>query len=505
MNYLRLIRDHWPLLLVVPTLVTLFTYFGTKRIEPNYASSATLVVLNQPARNPAEVVPTPGDTSGDQTTVTEPASGSLSDLIVDGRLISTYLELVERRPVLEQAATNLGLTGTIDMLAEKVSATNPKDTQLIVVRAEDGDPEMAAAIANAIAEAFINLSESQIANAGTLALVEPATAPNNPFYPNLPLNLALAFALSLAAAGSLAIILERMNSPVRTPGDVSEVVQLPTLGVIPSASERTWAHAWEDPANPAWADAFRKVRSSLTTGGFGSQYQSLLITSQKPGAGKSLLAANLAIAFANAGQRVLLVDLDLTRPTQHEYFGVPNDAGFADVAARRNARATGLAKRTAFANLSLVPAGPFESNPEDALAPGLPEQFLKQAQESYDLVIVDGPSLSQSSATGVLSSSLDASLLVIVGGKTSESELRGSVEELTSSHAILVGVIINRSGRPHSIRVRARAHAVPRLARTQQSEEPVAESAANVEPIGEVRTRQASRQASTGSGSNAAP
>ncbi len=506
MNYLRLIRDHWPLLIVVPTLVTLVTYFGTKSIEPNYASSATLVVLNQPAQNSNEPTVVPEDPANPNTPALNPAGpGSLSDLIVADRLISTYLELVKRRPVLEQAAASLEFTGTIEALAGKVSVVSPSNTQLIVVSAEDPNPEVAAAIANAITEAFIQRSELQIANAGTLALVEPATAPSSPFSPNLKLNLALALALSLAGAATLAIILERLNSPVRTARDILEVSQVQTLGTIPSASESTWAHAWEDSANSAWADAFRKVRASLSTSGFGSRYRSLLITSQKPGAGKSLLAANLAIAFANAGQRVLLIDLDLTQPTQHEYFGLPNDHGIAEIT--RPGKPIALpAKQTDFANLSLVAAGHFATNPEDALAPGLPEHFLQRAQEAFDLLIVDGPSLSQSSSASVLSSSLDASLLVVVGGSTTQAELRTAVTELTSSHAILVGAVINRSGRPHPFRTRAHSHAVSRLGRTPHGEnQDLLGHEVNPEPLApETRARSVTRQPAAGSEGNIA-
>src|SRR5688572_33320207 len=103
MNYEKLLRRHWPLLVIVPVLVTLITYFATSRIQPQYASTATVVVLNQDPGLEPQPVPTAGPNE------VPPAvdQRALSDLLVDQQLISTYLELVKRRPVLEQAAAAL--------------------------------------------------------------------------------------------------------------------------------------------------------------------------------------------------------------------------------------------------------------------------------------------------------------------------------------------------------------------------------------------------------------
>jgi capsular exopolysaccharide synthesis family protein len=193
----------------------------------------------------------------------------------------------------------------------------------------------------------------------------------------------------------------------------------------------------------AWANAFRGLRASLTATGLGSTYHSLLLTSETGGVGKSLVAANLAVAYANAGFKVLLIDLDLIRPTQHQLFGVSNDVGIAtELSAQSN---TIPLQPTEFENLALVPAGLTDTNPDDVLALGLPDDLLRTAYQRAEIVIVDGPALSDSAAAMVLPRNLDAALVVVAGGESTQGELRRVVERLEVAPASILGVVINKS------------------------------------------------------------
>ena len=441
-NYEKLLRRHWPLLVIVPVLATLITYFATSRIQPQYASTATVVVLNQDPGLEPQPVPTAGPGGADVPPAVD--QRALSDLLVDQRLISTYLELVKRRPVLEQAAGALQYSGTVDDLGTKVSASNPDGTQLVQVRVEDENPETAAAIANAVANSFINLSTLEIASSGSLALVEPAAPAATPFSPNMRTNVLLALILSLAGAGALAVLLERVDTTIRSPQDVLDAVNLPTMAVIPVEGARSRQLAWVSLDSP-WANAFRGLRASLTATGLGSTYHSLLLTSETGGVGKSVVAANLAVAYANAGFKVLLIDLDLIRPTQHQLFGVSNDVGIATELSSQPASSTIPLLATEFENLALVPAGLTDMNPDDILALGLPDEFLRTAYQRAEIVIVDGPALSDSAAAMVLPRNLDAALVVVAGGESTQGELRRVVERLEVAPASILGVVINKS------------------------------------------------------------
>ena len=476
MNYEKLLRRHWPLLLIVPVLATLITYFATSRIQPQYASTATVVVLNQDPGLEPQPIPTSAPRNDE---VRPPVDQRLSDLLVDQRLISTYLELVKRRPVLEQAAAALQYTGTVDALGAKISASNPDGTQLVQIRVEDENAESAAAIANAVANSFINLSTLEIASSGSLALVEPAAPAAGPFSPNMRTNVLLALILSLAGACALAVLLERVDTTIRSPQDVLDAVNLPTMAVIPIEGARSRQLAWVSLDSP-WANAFRGLRASLTATGLGSTYHSLLLTSETGGVGKSVVAANLAVAYANAGFKVMLIDLDLIRPTQHQLFGVSNDVGIATELSSQPTSSTIPLLATEFENLALVPAGLTDMNPDDILALGLPDEFLRTAYQRAEIVIVDGPALSDSAAAMVLPRNLDAALVVVAGGESTQGELRRVVERLEVAPASILGVVINKSSqrlprvrsgkRRGGIRPLSRSDARPPRARTPRVE-----------------------------------
>jgi capsular exopolysaccharide synthesis family protein len=255
-------------------------------------------------------------------------------------------------------------------------------------------------------------------------------------------NLLLAFILSLSGAAALAVLLERVDTTIRSPQDVLNAVNLPTMAVIPAEGARSRQLAWVSMDSP-WANAFRGLRASLTATGLGSTYHSLLLTSETGGVGKSLVAANLAVAYANAGFKVMLIDLDLIRPTQHQLFGVSNDTGIAsELSAQSNVIPM---QATEFENLSLVPAGLTDTNPDDILALGLPDDLLRTAYQQAEIVIVDGPALSDSAAAMVLPRNLDAALVVVAGGESTQAELRRVVERLEVAPASILGVVINRS------------------------------------------------------------
>jgi capsular exopolysaccharide synthesis family protein len=396
-------------------------------------------------------------------------AGSLSDLLVEERIIATYLELVERRPVLEQASAAIGYTGTIEELEALVSASNPEDTQLIRIRAENTDPDVAAAIANAVANQFIALSEVELGRPGLLALVEPATPATTPFAPSLMVNVALAFVLAAVGAVTLGLVLDALQRSVRSPEDVHEATRLPTLGMVPTAGSKARSTAWATETDSEWATAFRRLRGALSGDGFGTSYHSLFITSESPGAGKSLLAANLAVAYANAGFRVLLIDLDLHGPTQHQIFGLSNELGVASELGARDSRNDAIpVQATQFNNLSVIPAGRTQHNPEDVLALGLPPRLLQAAYERADIVIVDGPAMSASAAAGVLPASFDASLLVVAAGATTQANLRRVADDLEGVSSV-VGVVINRAAHVPRQRGRTRLSIVPELGEKKEA------------------------------------
>src|SRR5699024_4946190 len=145
----------------------------------------------------------------------------------------------------------------------------------------------------------------------------------------------------------------------------------------------------KEPKSPV-SEQYRTIRTNITYSSVDSEIKSVLFTSATPGAGKSTTAANVAIAFAQAGKRTVLLDADLRRPTTHYKFEVQNQRGLS-TAIVNDIQADEVVKTTEVENLDLITSGPIPPNPSELLASNKMTQFFKVLSMQYDMVIVDSP------------------------------------------------------------------------------------------------------------------
>src|SRR5699024_5815309 len=159
------------------------------------------------------------------------------------------------------------------------------------------------------------------------------------------------------------------------------------------------------------SEQYRTIRTNITYSSIDSEIKSVLFTSATPGAGKSTTAANVAIAFAQAGKRTLLLDADLRRPTTHYTFEVQNQRGIS-TAIVNDIKAEELAKTTDVDNLELITSGPIPPNPSELLSSDKMDQFFKVLNLQYDMVIVDSPPVLAVTDAQLLSKLTDGTVIV---------------------------------------------------------------------------------------------
>lgn len=188
------------------------------------------------------------------------------------------------------------------------------------------------------------------------------------------------------------------------------------------------------------ADPFRSLCSQLLLR-FGDGGKAFVITSALEREGKSTVAANLALALAAAGRRVLLIDGDLRNPSLHTRFSVPNNTGFRDVLEKRCLAAEGATKIAEGA--ALLPAGASVSNPERTLASPSAAAEIRNLKTAYDFVIIDAPAVLACPDAELLSKNCDGVLLVVGAGKVSDADLRLARQRLQTAGACLLGAILN--------------------------------------------------------------
>lgn len=191
------------------------------------------------------------------------------------------------------------------------------------------------------------------------------------------------------------------------------------------------------------AEAYRTLRTNIQFSSLDTDLRTVLVTSAAPDEGKTTVLANLAIAFAESGRKVIVVDADLRRPTLHELFGLNDAPGITDMIL--NEQLEPPLQATMIPNLRLLASGPLPPNPSELLASERMSRVIGRLSELADVVLFDSPPASAVSDAAVLAARLDGVLLVVFSGKTRRDRARQAKEQLERVGARLLGVILNNA------------------------------------------------------------
>ena len=197
------------------------------------------------------------------------------------------------------------------------------------------------------------------------------------------------------------------------------------------------------PRGPA-AEAYRTLRTNLEFASVDEPVRTLLVTSSIPGEGKTTTSSNLAVAFAQAGRRVILLDADLRKPGVHKLFDLPNTSGLTSLLRTDDVTVDDVAQVTEEERLRIVTTGPLPPNPAELLGSHRMQTILERLVAAADLVIVDSPPLQAVTDAAILASITDGSLLVIDAGRTRRAAAGHGREALAKSGARVLGAALNR-------------------------------------------------------------
>ena len=286
--------------------------------------------------------------------------------------------------------------------------------------------------------------------ANLLTVIEPAEAPADPISPRPLLNLLLAALLGLLIAGGIALTAQYLNDSVGNAEEVEAVSGFSTIGTIgqmKSLNDPRGFYELTASLHPrsAITEAYRTLRTNLEFASVDTPVRSLLVCSAKDGEGKTVTATNLAIVYAQAGRRVLLVDADLRKPQVHLAFDLANKVGLTTLLVVDGVRISDIAHATAQPNLSVLSTGPQPPNPAELLSSQRMNSFFRDAEAAYDLILVDSPPLLAFADAAILSSMVDVTLLVIDAERSRRRAVQQAPEILTRAGANVVGVVLNRT------------------------------------------------------------
>jgi polysaccharide biosynthesis transport protein len=289
-----------------------------------------------------------------------------------------------------------------------------------------------------------------------ISVVDYPLVPKAPVSPNLPLNVAAGFVLGLLLGVAAAIGRGYLDRTVKTPGDVEALTHATFLGLLPEVEGTLAAkkRRQKDGMSPELvvhtspmsgvAEAARSVRTNLLFSAPDKPFRVLLVTSAGPSEGKTTVTCCVAIAMAQAGKRVVIVDTDLRRPRLHRIFRTGGkDLGPGLTSALLDPSLGDVGVQTEIPNLSVLPAGPIPPNPSELLHSERFKAYLQLLSQHYDQVILDSPPLVAVTDAAILSTIADGTMMVVRAHKTSKDLVRHASRILSDVGARMAGVVLN--------------------------------------------------------------
>jgi capsular exopolysaccharide synthesis family protein len=198
----------------------------------------------------------------------------------------------------------------------------------------------------------------------------------------------------------------------------------------------------DNPDSPA-AEAYRSLRFNIECSVFDREVQAITITSVNRGEGKTTTAINLAVAYAQIGKRVVLLDADLRKPSIHLAFGGDSSRGLTNFLVEQCAIGE-IIQESNVENLSIIYSGPIPPNPSELLASKQMNTLLAELKQSYDMIIVDTPSVLTLTDAKIMAAKCDGFLLVVEYGKLKRSAAKKVKEEFILAKTKLIGVVVNK-------------------------------------------------------------
>jgi capsular exopolysaccharide synthesis family protein len=267
----------------------------------------------------------------------------------------------------------------------------------------------------------------------TTALVNP-----RPVRPNKPLNIALGIVIGLVVGLGLAFFIEYLDTSVKTIDDVERTLQSPVLGVIP----QNVGSLVEEGAESPHAEAYRVLRTNLLFTRKDDKLNTVAVVSAGAGEGKSTTVSNLATVFAQSGQRVLMVDSDLRRPTLHKIMGVANSIGLTNYLLKQNTLEE-VIQTTKLPSLHFMPSGKLPSSSLGILSSAQMKALITALKERYDYVFFDSPPIMGVSDASILASEVDMTLQVIQYRRYPQPMNIRAKQLIEKVGGNLVGIVLN--------------------------------------------------------------
>jgi succinoglycan biosynthesis transport protein ExoP len=283
-----------------------------------------------------------------------------------------------------------------------------------------------------------------------IRVVDAAETPQRPTSPDTRNNLLLALLGGATLAVGLTFFFEYLDNRMKNPDEIKQHLGLPCLGMVPALFDNAIQNPLINNGVPHnFSESFRALRTSLLFSSADEGSRCIVVTSTGPGEGKTVVATNLAVALAQAGHRVLLVDADMRKPRVHFVLDKPQEPGLSNLLVG-NATAKEAIQTTVVPGLWVIPAGPPPPNPAELLGSKRFKDFIVSLSQRFDWVMIDTPPVLTVTDSSVVAHLVNGVLFVVGAEMTSHHAGRRALERLEHARAKVIGAVLNRVDLQHN-------------------------------------------------------
>lgn len=413
-----------------------------KNIKTPMYSSSTTLVLTQANEN-----------TNMNTTITQ------NDININQKLVKTYSQIIKSKLVLQQVIDNLKLDYTVGELSGKISVQSVQDTEILRISVKDKDKKKTAIIANEVAEVF-SKEVAQIYQLNNISIIDKAVVPTGVCNNTLKRDMVLAVFVAVALSVGVLFVIYYFDDSVKLSDNLEEEIKMPIVAKIFKSDVKSRKKSDKEELliakhpKSVVSESIKELRTNLQFSSVDDQMKTILVTSSLPGEGKSFVSANLAIAFAQLGKRVLLVDCDMRKGRQHKIFKIPNTNGLSDLllddVKSMNKYISKDIESAKVDKLSIITRGTVPPNPSELLNSKKNKMLVKLLKERYDFVIFDGAPCNGLTDSIIMSTLVDQVVIVTSEGDTPKEMLEETKKSLENVNAPIAGVILNNINRKGS-------------------------------------------------------
>ena len=422
----QIIKKKWKLLILIPLITTIISIiYSFYIVKPQYETYTKVFI-------------------GKETEEREKYNDS--DVEMYQKLLKTYSELIKTNTLVTKALKEGNLNLQSAAVLSTLTAVPVQNTQILEIRYKNSDKLLARDVVYAITEEFIKVAQELIPN-GTVKVIEEVVIPENPTSPNKKMNIAIGCMLGFVISSGIVFLLEFIDNTFKNKEKLERIMELPALGMIPEEPKRrriknhTTLIVEKKPRSIV-AEAYRTLITNINHSSSEKQIQTILITSSKLQEGKSTVAVNLALSFAENQKTVIIVDCDFRKPSLHKKFNIPNTCGLSDMIIKKESLENAIQKYNK--NLYILSSGKFTEKPASMLSSQAMDDILIDLKKKYDVIILDSAPIQAVVDAQILSAKVDGTLIVVHAGITNVKSVLETKNLLNKVNGIISGTVLYR-------------------------------------------------------------